>query len=347
VGFALAILIPTTYETFLVNRLRYIWPFAPAWFVGLAALAEVSGTAIERVLAAFSAPVSHLAVLVSGAFVGLLGSRIGPSIEDLASSCAAITAQQVALGRWAKDELPEQARLGINDTGAIAYFGGHSTFDIVGLTTAGEARFWSAGFGSRFEHYEKLPREALPTHWIVYPEWFGIPSLLGTALESRSVRHTILGGYTMTAFEARYDVLGTGERPLDAKYRARHLEDVLDVADLDDEKSHGYVLYETTDVEDVVVADDRLADGGRVARSRDTFTLKVRPGGVLLARWGATEPTAVTVSLDGKVVAEPQIAVTGWDEVPIAVPAGVSGSVHVEVDTKAGKFASLHYWSYD
>ena len=41
--FALCALIPATYETFLVNRVRYIWPFASGWFIGIAALAEILG----------------------------------------------------------------------------------------------------------------------------------------------------------------------------------------------------------------------------------------------------------------------------------------------------------------
>ena len=42
-GMALSMLIPCTYLTFLWNRLRYLWPFAFAWFVGLACLATCIG----------------------------------------------------------------------------------------------------------------------------------------------------------------------------------------------------------------------------------------------------------------------------------------------------------------
>ena len=45
---------------------------------------------------------------------------------------AGSTGSKSALGRWAKDALPEDARIGLNDTGAIAYFGDRRTFDIVG-----------------------------------------------------------------------------------------------------------------------------------------------------------------------------------------------------------------------
>ena len=49
---ALAIALPCTYLTFLWNRLRYLWPFAFAWFVGLACLsrcvAELMGAISAR-----------------------------------------------------------------------------------------------------------------------------------------------------------------------------------------------------------------------------------------------------------------------------------------------------------
>src|SRR5207237_2373235 len=116
-----------------------------------------------------------VAGLVAGAFVGLFLSRMDWTLDDVAQSASGIDRQQVALGRWAKDALPASARIGVNDTGAIAYFGERATFDVVGLTSRDEGRYWVAGAGSRLEHYERLRAAdpaALPTHFIVYPEWF-------------------------------------------------------------------------------------------------------------------------------------------------------------------------------
>ncbi len=36
----LGILLPTTYDSFLWNRLRYLWPFSGPWLIGLVALAD-------------------------------------------------------------------------------------------------------------------------------------------------------------------------------------------------------------------------------------------------------------------------------------------------------------------
>lgn len=345
---ATAIVIPTTYETFLVNRVRYIWPFVPAWFVGIAAMADLAGSAIRYA----TRRAASLEAQTSGAFVAgaavLLALRIPPSIDDLASSSTAVTLQQVALGKWAKEALTSRSRLGVNDTGAIAYFSDHPTFDVVGLTTSGEARYWSAGRGSRFEHYERLPREALPEYFIVYPEWFDVPPLLGDAIESRTVEHTILGGRTMTAFVARYDLLNSGADPTERRLTDRRRLDALDVADIDDEAAHGYALFDATQAENVVLAGSAYADGGRLARTRDAFELKIAPGGLLVARLGASTPTVVAIDVNGTRVAEPTVAVTGWDEIVVPLPANAPrGSVRVLVQARSGTFASLHYWSYE
>ncbi len=179
--------------------------------------------------------------------------RMDGSIDDVAQSASGIDRQQVALGRWAKESLPADARIGLNDTGAIAYFGERRTFDVVGLTTRSEGRYWVAGTGSRLEHYERLQRTSpseLPTHFIVYPEWFGIDALLGAELEEATVTDsTILGGQTMRAHVADYTLLGSGEAPWTSRRpdERADLGCAVDVADLESEAEHGYELLGARD----------------------------------------------------------------------------------------------------
>jgi hypothetical protein len=346
VVFAVGMLIPTTYETFLVNRVRYIWPFAPAWIVGLACLAELAGGVIERGVARLGRFGSVAPPLMAAGIVALFLSRLSPSMEDLATSSEAVTLQQVSLGKWAA-ELPETALLGVNDTGAIAYFSRRKTFDVVGLTTAGEAKYWSAGAGSRFEHYEGLPPASRPTHFIVYPEWMAVDPVLGKPLTWRTVHHTILGGSTMAAYTARYDLLGSGEAPRDPAISARVLVDALDVADLESERAHAYRILDATKAGDVVVETSEYADGARKDRHLDVFRLRLAAGGLLVARLGAAVRTRVAfhagdkrllqVELDGGLVSEAVVTVSG-------VADGVH-AVRVVADG-GGAFDSLHYWSY-
>lgn len=366
---ALGALIPCSYSSFLWNRVRYVWPFAGAWFVMLACLAREVGDLAERL----RPTLTYVTPLVCGVFVGALASRLPWAVRDLEDSASAIDQQQAALARWASESLPSDARIGVNDTGAIAYLGGRATFDVVGLTTEGEARYWVAGAGSRFEHYERMPIERLPTHFIVYPHWMACPPVLGDALKEATVLdQSILGGPTMIAYEARYDRLGSGATPVSAPHGGELLDE-LDVADLESEAAHAYSLEGAWDEENKAAlapppkaADggearapsDVIADGGRMNRARDRFRM-ARPMGsaadgrraALILRASADAAVKVTASIDGRVIGEASIPPGAWVERSIEIPASAAdakdGALEIEVAAaQDGRFGSFHYWLY-
>lgn len=258
---AASMALPTTYLSFLWNRLRYLWPFAFAWCIGFACLA----TALADLASYFRPRFAALAGVLTGIGAGLVGHHLSWCIDDVASASSAIHRQQVALGRWAKNALPENASIGVSDTGAIAYFGEHRTFDVVGLTTPAEAKYWVAGAGARYEHYEHLHRErpgTLPNYFIVYQHWMACDAVLGRELHHATVTDsTILGGQTMTAYEADYSRLGRGDLPLSPP--TTKLVDELDVADLEAEEAHRYdVLASVASDADVVVFQTRKTPPG-------------------------------------------------------------------------------------
>ncbi|HEX6275979.1 MAG TPA: hypothetical protein VFZ53_23225, partial [Polyangiaceae bacterium] len=336
---ALGMLVPATYDSFLWNRLRYLWPFMAAWFVGVASVAELAG-----VLAARLGHSERLRLLVSGLAVGGLVSRLGWTLEDLGTSANAIRLQQTSLGRWARDALPKDALIGVNDTGAIAYFSGRRTFDVCGLTTASEARYWVAGAGSRFEHYERLEPARRPTHFVVYPSWFAVPPLLGEYLTQRSVPGaTILGGETMVAHVASYRTLGTGALPrLDGPCTVR---DELDVADLESEAAHGYDLLGATQATNLVLEQDGAADGGRSERSIERFTLSLVPGGRVVTRVAGGGTSALELVTGGETLGRKSVPTDGWHELAWTLPAGArAGRTPVELRVHGGKVTTLHYW---
>jgi hypothetical protein len=339
----LGILIPTTYETFLVNRLRYLWPFSAPWLLGVAALGELVALPLGRVR-------PKLALL--GLVVPLLAAwgfaRLAPiSVGDLAQSAAAITAQQVSLGRWAAEHLPADARVGVNDTGAISYYSGRTTFDIVGLTTRNEARYWVGGVGSRFEHYERLLPSERPTHFIVYPGWFGLPQLLGECLTERRVEGaTILGGPLMVACRANYESLGSGTLPtLDVGKRA--LVDELDVADLDSEQQHAYELRGTSQADNVIESLGKRFDAGRTNRSLERFRIRVEPDGLLVVRLSNARRTQLILGLAGRErLATIPLEAGPFQEVATPIPRSIgSGPIELFVHAR-GVVTSLHYWSF-
>jgi hypothetical protein len=349
IGLALAIFAPCTYVTFLWNRLRYLWPFATGWIIGLACLARLAGD----FLGAIHTRARVVLPIACGALAGMFLMRMDWSIEDVAASASGIDRQQVALGRWAKDALPEGARIGLNDTGAIAYFGGHRTFDVVGLTTRGEGRYWVAGAGSRLEHYERLLRtnpRALPTHFIVYPEWFRIDPLLGPELEEATVTDSsILGGRTMRAHAADYSLLGSGETPWTP---LGAIEDALDVADLESEADHRYQLLGARDGEQVAgygAAPDghRVVDGGRTMRSQERFVAHLRAGEKARAcvRLEASVPTRVRVLVAGREAALFEVEPGGWTEATFNVRAESAGAeTEIALSADEGDLTVFHYW---
>jgi hypothetical protein len=340
----LGMLLPTTYDSFLWNRLRYLWPFMAPWFVGVAAFTDLIGASVAR----YAAGLERVRLLASGTVIGGLLSHLGWTLDDLATSANAIREQQAELGHWARDELPEKAVIGVNDTGAIGYFSGRRVFDVVGLTTRGEARYWVAGTGSRFEHYERLGAAALPTHFIVYPEWFALPGLFGDYLTSRHVPGaTILGGETMVAYEADYSRLGSGARPESPRRDEALLADELDVADLESEAAHAYALFDATAFENVALEADGVMDGGRRERVRERFELTLPPGGTLVFRGASDAPTALVVRTPAAVLGTLNLEPGAFHELELALPEGAgTGKSEVSVDAGGGHFTSLHYWSY-
>lgn len=337
---ALGSLIPATYECYLCNRVRYLWPFAPAFLLGVVALCELVASNLSRL----RRELGFVRVLLLGPVIGVLAGRLPDSIDDVAVSARGIFDQQVSLGLWARDHLPPGASAGVNDTGAIAYFSGRRTFDVVGLTSAGEARYWTAGPGSRFEHYERLERRRLPSHFIVYPEWFALPPLLGQELTERYVPYaTILGGQRMVAYEADYSLLGSAEAPL--RPVVGQLIDRLDVADLESEASHGYALDDARKEDNALFFAGARLDGGRRERRLDSFVLEVAPSGRVLLRVGSELPAELLVTIGShreRVKAPFDLA----NELVIEVPSGIPrGRVPVRVETLGERFTSLHYFS--
>lgn len=341
-------LVPTSYATMLWNRVRYIWPFAPGWMVAIACFWAGIGE-----LAARARPMFRIATpaLAWGA-VAFVAAKLDWATQDLATSARAIALQQVALGRWARANVPTDAAIGVNDTGAIAYYSQRQTFDVVGLTTRGEARYWAHGAGSRFEHYERLGVERLPEFFVVYPHWMAMHEVLGTELVEATVwDQSILGGHTMVAYEARWDRLGTGARPTRWSSEVAPL-DVVDVADLDSEVAHdfdlGRLAPRTNVVETAILPDGReIVDGGRRGRTEDRFTLVASGPGRLILRLGGEGPFAVRVNgeLVGEIDPGPGPA-HPWRELSVALPASTEARRVSVSAVGAGAFSSWHYWLY-
>jgi hypothetical protein len=350
--FALTMLAPCTYVTFLWNRLRYLWPFASGWLIGLACLARVTGDFLASLKPSWRVATP----IMVGAFAGALGSKVSGVIDDVANSASGIDRQHVLLGKWAKENIPPGARIGVNDTGAIAYFGDHPTFDVVGLTTPGEGKYWVAGAGSRFEHYEKLHASApdrLPNYFIVYPQWMACDAILGPEIFEATVTDaTILGGQTMGVYEATYALLGSGETSWTAP-AAKYFDD-LDVADLESEEAHHYELLGAHDGEQIVrtslTPDGRtVADGGRTNRMHEKFSVAIAGGAHRKAtvRLESEHAAHVSMLMNDREIGSISILGEGeWEELGFDIPDDVAAeltSVELRADNAVTTF---HYFFF-
>ncbi|MBK8251998.1 MAG: hypothetical protein IPK82_04950 [Polyangiaceae bacterium] len=344
VALFLSVIVTCSYQTFFWNRVRYVWPFMPAALVLIASFAHQTGVHMAR----FRKPLGMAGPALAFGAAALIASQLPASIDDFARSAAAIDAQHAEMAEWIREALPKDALVGVNDTGAAAYIGERKTFDLVGLTTESETDVWVAGAGSRFEHYERLPVDRLPTHFVVYTDWFGCDVLLGRELKRFGVdEHSILGGDELVAFEANYRALKSGALPL--SYSGEIIDDEVDVSDLKSEAAHAFLLGKTWDTHNVVFTaevDGRtVADGGRRERITDTFEVKTAGGHArLVMRLAADSDMRIVVLQDGEVAQEVDVP-RQWSELSMPLLPLKEGKTRIDVRALyAARFASLHYW---
>ncbi len=261
-----------------------------------------------RVPVAGLSAVAPLAVLLP-----ILWISNGQMIHFYGLNCENILNQQIHLGRWMNANLPKDAVVGVNDAGALAYYGRRSTIDLVGLTSAGFARVYRSGMGCLFEHTRRLPAHQLPTHFAVYPDWFDYwqeSGIFGPEIyRAHLALNTICGGTDMVVYPALWSRLSPPDTPVQgaAELDTLHLTDSIDLAWLEDERRHEWSAepeskdilqrYRYADVPGVEVT-----DAGRIVRRAERFRATVTPGKdlFLVMRTDAWFSTSLHVMVDGK-----------------------------------------------
>ncbi|HYB44466.1 MAG TPA: hypothetical protein VEL75_22005 [Candidatus Methylomirabilis sp.] len=102
-------------------------------------------------------------LLAAGAVVAA-----GPAADRYGWGVQNIDAMQVRLGRWVAANTPPDARLALNDVGAIAYFSRREVVDMIGLVTPAIIRYRRDGEAGVLRYLELT----CPDYLIVFPEWF-------------------------------------------------------------------------------------------------------------------------------------------------------------------------------
>ena len=282
-------------------------------------------------------------------------------------NCENILHQQVTVGRWIDENLPRDAVVGLNDAGAIAYFGNRSTVDLVGLTTRDYAHVYRSGPGCLFEHLRRQPPGKIPTYFAVYPEWFVYwpeSGIFGPeAFRAHLGFNTICGGSDMVVYPATWFDVARIDRPQAGAPAVAGLAlvDSLDLASLDDEARHDWrSTPEGTDVlrrYDFVDKTTRpITDAGRIIRGMEEFRMTVQPGrdATLMMRTDAWYPNRLRVTVDGADAGVWSIAraESSWVEPTYRIAGALlkkeRATIRLRREGVAGSenYAPFRYWLY-
>lgn len=290
-----------------------------------------------------------------------------------AEESAGVREQQVSIGHWIHDNLPRGARIGVNDAGAMAYYGAHQTTDLGGLGSPTLAAPGRNGGGSIFEAMEKLPRSELPDYFAVYPGWPGPADLRAGGIiveppiqtfDLTTQQPTLLGGQHVGVYKADWSSARSADAP--PSMLGQTPRDVIDVADLDSERASGYQAHmaqigqQATSVlhTQTVAGGRRVTDGGREIIGGESFTahnLTPNSDVTLVGMTAAKQATPLRVYAGGRLVGTWVLPPSSdWTQQTFKLPAQLvhSGQLSVELVPAQpnyapfGSYTSFHYWLF-
>ena len=134
-----------------------------------------------------------------------------------------INAMQVHLGEWVDRNLPANARLALNDVGAIAFISRREVVDLMGLVTPEILPYRRAGETGVLKYLE----QACPDYLIIFPAWFprlvALSDRFSPVYRVRLPHNTVAGADEMVVFETPWNRWGRSPAPC-PQIRASGLE---------------------------------------------------------------------------------------------------------------------------
>jgi arabinofuranosyltransferase len=114
------------------------------------------------------APRRWAAPAIFAAWLAVAATTLVPAATRYGWAVQNINAMQVHLGRWADAQLPKNARIALNDIGAIAFFSRREVIDLMGLVTPEIIPYRRRGESGVMEYVS----ETCPEYLIIFPAWF-------------------------------------------------------------------------------------------------------------------------------------------------------------------------------
>ena len=126
----------STLDTAFWHFKRYQMPL----IAGLFALSVMGGAVLTRRV--WLKPIA----LMGGAVLALMSAQW--FLQSYAVNVSSVYRQPYQMAEWLSENAPADSVIAVHDVGMMRYIGGHTTLDIVGLTTPGAADYWRNGPGS-------------------------------------------------------------------------------------------------------------------------------------------------------------------------------------------------------
>ncbi len=345
---------------------RYLMPVLALSLPGIAAGAGRAGRWVEaawRELDPGDGARILGAVLVALSLPGALFFTVA-----YGRNCADIRFQHIELAeRLGDGTLPRPERLGVNDAGALAYFGDYPIRDLHGLTDPAFRDAGRLGGAGVWEALERMPADERPDYLACYPDWFGAEFLRPHRLiHSQNLwRPSIVGGNPMNLYRADWSLAGRGDRPRDPEIIGalgdREPVFTLDVADVASETAADYRIHPVDGIYQsllrVLPAGDGspLADGGRLVSGSETFLLTgLTPGRPLTLVTRTHSPASVRVETTGGfsgIWFMEGGSFGRWHEAMFHLPAEAVPGPTLRVrlspdDLHHAAYGAFHYWVY-
>jgi hypothetical protein len=353
IGAYASLLLASLNATARFQNLRYA---APTLLMLLAAAVLGVGAIARRRPRALSAAVAAAAAM---ALIAGPARWFPRQIDHFARASANIADQQVEVARRLAARDPQPRSVLVGDAGAIPYLSGLGAIDGLGLGGYRRMPFARAsvhGVPAVVELIERLPDRDRPDVLALYPSWWkGLADVFGRRTDSVKIRDNVIcGADEKVIYDADWSSLAPAGETREGAV------DEVDVADLIDERAHGYEIpapHGGWVIGEVLAAADGRArfDGGRIIPQGKSDAFVVRAGipagpASLVLRTSPGGELAIRISVErsGRRISShehsiPERQAGRWFEIQVPVEE-IKGGDRVAIESVRGAFASFHLW---